>query len=329
MRARLIAAGAVGLFTVIAALALAANRTSSSGDAQGVTRSWGLEVTARLSPTQISTSQTLHLHAEIRNLRPVAAVQKDWGCTALVPAIWDSRRRLMWQSSFGCGQSSPLPTLSLEPGQATTQEGCYTVVRSIARCIEIPFRVLQPGTYTIGGTLYGQKLPELKFRITTDDLFDSFLPGDLVTPLDGQYMRSTRLTTDLIATTTVKNLQLPGRDLMVLEVLVKNIGADVVHLPVRTCDDPFVIVPHSNFDGQASVGHLTDNYPHATCDGAFKPSTEAIAPGQALAARECYDSRVHMASGFLCISLYERSTARFGIRVYGYDLPEFSVAVNR
>src|SRR5438270_13485333 len=138
MRARLIAAGAVGLFTVIAALALAANRTSSSGDAQGVTRSWGLEVTARLSPTQISTSQTLHLHAEIRNLRPVAAVQKDWGCTALVPAIWDSRRRLMWQSSFGCGQSSPLPTLSLEPGQATTQEGCYTVVRSIAHCIEIP-----------------------------------------------------------------------------------------------------------------------------------------------------------------------------------------------
>ena len=327
MRGRLIAIGAIGFLAMIGALALAANRPSSNGDTQGVSRSWGLEVTASLSPAQMSTSQALHLHAEIRNLRPVAVVQKDWGCTALVPAIWDSKRRLMWQSSFGCGQSSPPPTLRLEPGQAATQEGCYTTVRSIAPCNEIPFRVLQPGTYTIGGTLYGQKLPELKFRIITDDLFDSFLPGDLVTPLDGQYVRSTRLTSDLIATTTVKNLQLPGRDLMVLEVSLKNVGSTVVQLPVRTCDDPFVIVP--SFDRNIGVGHLTDNYPHARCDDAFKPTTEAIAPGQAFSARACYDSSVHLTSGFICISLYEIRTERFGIQVYGYDLPEFSVAVNR
>jgi hypothetical protein len=233
----------------------------------------------------------------------------------------------MWQASFGCGQSSPPPTLRLEPGQATTQEACYTVVRSVVPCINIPFRILQPGTYTIGGTLYEQKLPELKFTITKDDLFDSFRPGDLMTPLDGQYVRSTRLTTDLIATTTVEDLQLPGDDLMVLEVSIKNVGSNVVQLPVRRCDDPFLIVP--SFDRKIGVGHLTDNYPEDVCDAAFKPSTEALAAGKTLASKECFDSRVQSARGFACISLYERSTTRFGIQVYGYDLPEFSLAVNR
>jgi hypothetical protein len=331
MPRKMLIVGFVLLLGVVSSLALASNLASSNANSSAaVRRSWGLEVTAKLSPSRISTSETINLHADIRNLRPLPVVLHELECAEIRPVIWDSKRRLVWQSDYLCGLMQPVPTRTLGPGQTIAGDGCYGVLKESFRCPAIPFRIIQPGTYTIGGMFYDQQLPELKFTIAKDDLFDAFGPGDLMTPLDGQYVRTTTVSPDLLATTHIQNLQLAGADVMVLQVEIKNTSASTIQLPVKTCDFPLAFATHSDsFEGPSRHAHLTDGLFHDVCDSRFRQTTEAISPGQSITTRICFDTRDHQAPFYECIGLYERSTERIGLQIYGFDLPEFTIAVNR
>jgi hypothetical protein len=332
MRRMALILGGVLLAGAASSLGLASNLGSSNTDhSSTISRSWGLELTATLLPTRINTSQTVNLHVAIRNLRPVPVVLKEIYCSAIRPVVRDSSGRLMWRADYLCPlmQSYPLKR-TLSPGATITSDACYGIVKGSARCSGIPFRILQPGYYTIGGAFYDQTLPELKFKIVNDDLFAAFGPGGLMSPTDGQYVRTANVTDALLATTRIQNLRLGNAEVTVLQVELKNASAATIQLPVDNCDFPLAIMVHSDaMEMPLPHPHLADNLFHEVCDASFKRTAEPIAPGQSITTQMCFDTRDHQAPWYMCIGLYERSIERVGVRIYGFDLPEFSMMVNR
>jgi len=252
-------------------------------------------------------------------------------CSAIRPVVWDSKHRLMWRADYLCPLMQPYPlTRTLSPGEVITGDACYGIVKESLRCSGIPFRILQPGFYTIGGAFYDQALPELTFKIVNDDLFAAFGPGDLMSPTDGQYVRTANVTDALLATTRIQNLRLGNAEVTVLQVELEHTSAATIQLPVDNCDFPLGVMVHSDaMETPPPHPHLADNLFHEVCDASFKRTAEPIAPGQSITTRMCFDTRDHQAPWYMCIGLYERSIERVGIRIYGFDLPEFSTMVNR
>jgi hypothetical protein len=329
-RSRRIGGGFAILIVLTGLLIVAGNSGSSTADhSQAVTRSWGIEVSASISPTSLTTSQVVHLHAGIRNLRPIQLVLREPYCRALLPVMWDVKRRIVWHSSSLCGMLSSPPLVDLSPGQERAEDDCFGIVLETQSCGAIPYRLLQPGTYSIGGTFYEQALPELTFRVVKDNLFDTFQAGHLATSVDGQYVRHNALGTDLLATTEISSLHDTGADVMVLQVDITNTGGVTRNVTVGTCDYPLQVVTHSDaLDGSVALGHLLDHPWHEPCDHSFVGSTQILLPGQTLSNRMCFYARDHPAIGYLCAPLYEHSVERMGIQDYGFALPEFTVAVN-
>jgi hypothetical protein len=214
-------------------------------------------------------------------------------------------------------------SLTVRSHETVGADACIEDLRESSQCGPIGVPLVR-GSYWVGGTYYGQPIPEQRLDVVTDDVFEALGRGTLLdqevsSPADG-----------LRLATSVTRYQKGPNNVYRALVTLTNVGSHAVAFPVIDCDPPFrakipdPVGPPPTYGAPPGwpYGEGWLQHWHLECPTSFAPTEEWLAPGSSVEAALCFQYW-QMGTSWFCAPLeptFVRQAVTFHMTGFFYDL---------